>query len=357
MPFTKVTDNLLSSGVGTGANNLVELDSSGALPAIDGANLTAIPVVTEAMIHPDAVNKFVSRRKNVIINGGFDVWQRGTSFSGVNSDYTTDRWFTQTDGTTTAQKVEDTVNGNKVATISSVASGQTYHVLLQRIENLRRYQGKTLTISAWVKSGVGTFTNRVAFRDSGGTSIDTPELYNITYTGSWQYITHTFTVPSNTLYDDLSFFNVSFYGGDALSISQVQLELGDQATDFEYRGYGEELALCQRYFIKVSGYGTSHIFPCRTVNTNTTSANTSAQYDIFRITGLSVMRTTPSLIHSNPTGITIRAQSGVLLATANAMPAVTKNGTGVAFITHNSANTITATQIRFNEPIQLDAEL
>jgi CRISPR/Cas system CMR subunit Cmr6 (Cas7 group RAMP superfamily) len=42
MAFTKVTDNLLSSGVGTGANNLLSLDSTGKLPVIDGSNLTGV---------------------------------------------------------------------------------------------------------------------------------------------------------------------------------------------------------------------------------------------------------------------------------------------------------------------------
>jgi hypothetical protein len=44
MALTKVTDTLLSSGVGTSANNLVELDSNGKLPAVDGSNLTGLGV-------------------------------------------------------------------------------------------------------------------------------------------------------------------------------------------------------------------------------------------------------------------------------------------------------------------------
>jgi hypothetical protein len=44
MAFTKVTDNLLSSGVGTGAGNILELDSSGKLPAVDGSLLTGVGV-------------------------------------------------------------------------------------------------------------------------------------------------------------------------------------------------------------------------------------------------------------------------------------------------------------------------
>jgi trimeric autotransporter adhesin len=42
MSTTKIPNELLSSGVGTGASNLVELDSSGKLPAVDGSNLTGV---------------------------------------------------------------------------------------------------------------------------------------------------------------------------------------------------------------------------------------------------------------------------------------------------------------------------
>ena len=43
--------------------------------------------------------------------------------------------------------------------------------------------------------------------------------------------------------------------GDSIWITGVQLEEGTNATDFEYRSYGEELALCQRYYYKVSSVG------------------------------------------------------------------------------------------------------
>jgi hypothetical protein len=44
-------------------------------------------------------------------------------------------------------------------------------------------------------------------------------------------------------------------GGNAIEFAQVQLELGSVATDFEHRSYGEELALCQRYYQKISSNG------------------------------------------------------------------------------------------------------
>ena len=234
-------------------------------------------------------------RRNLIINGGFDVWQRGTSHS-TNGYGSADRWYLAFNGSATAQKVEDTVAGKKVVTISSTASGQTYHVLQQRIEFLRRYQGRVLTLSAWVKGTAGTHTQYLEFRDSGGNSVDSI-TFPITYTGSWQYVTHTFTVPTNASYDnDSSWFNVSFYGGDSLALSQVQLELGSVATPFEHRSYGEELALCYRYYIR---YGSANGANTPSDYTNITTAHgtSSAWYVPFQLPMR--MRAAPSLSYSS----------------------------------------------------------
>lgn len=220
-------------------------------------------IAGEALLRADSVQEqrdlIGAGRKNLIINGGFDVWQRGTSqtTSGYGS---VDRWRCDTDGSFTASKTEDIVNGKKVATISSVASGQTYHVLQQRIEFLRRFQGRVLTLSGWIKGSVGTYTQYIEFRDAGGTSI-TNETFDTTYTGSWQFVEHTFVVPTNASFDnDSSWFNVAFYGGASLALSDVQLELGSVATEFEHRSYGEELALCQRYYtiLKNQSASTAH---------------------------------------------------------------------------------------------------
>ena len=210
-------------------------DSSGSVDLLNYANGSATGI---------AVN---SGRKNLIINGAMQVAQRGTSFA-TTGIYTIDRWMVHTDAATVStQQVEDTVNGSKVATLSSTASGHTFHVLQQRLEHLRRLQGKTLTLSGWVKGTAGTHTQYIEFRDSSGTGIDSVN-FPMTFTGSWQYITHTFQVPTNAAYDtNGAWFNVSFYGGDTLAISEIQLEVGSVATPFEHRSYGEELALCQRY--------------------------------------------------------------------------------------------------------------
>tara|TARA_Y100000114_G_scaffold13620_1_gene10974 strand:- start:1485 stop:1901 length:417 start_codon:yes stop_codon:yes gene_type:complete len=63
-------------------------------------------------------------------------------------------------------------------------------------------------------------------------------------------------------------------------ITLIQLELGSQATTFEFRSYGEELALCKRYY------------QLNTPNAGRSNSTTSVR---FQVTGTTEMRTTPSL--------------------------------------------------------------
>ena len=203
--------------------------------------------------------------KNYIINGGFDIWQRGTSFTNRNI-YTADRWICGTDGTpVTIQKLSDTVNNRKVNILNSTTSNSTYNVIMQRIEFLKKFQGKTLTVSGWIKSTAGTYDNYFEFRDSN-LMVVTTEKFTVTYTGEWQYVTHTLVIPTDSRFDnDSSYFNLSFYGGNSLSLSNIQLEEGSVATPFEQRPIGLELSLCERYYQKSFAY---NVIPANGIDTD-----------------------------------------------------------------------------------------
>ena len=210
--------------------------------------------------------------RNVILNGAMNVAQRGTSFTA--SGYTLDRWRSVADTAIVTQKVEDTVGGKKVAVLQSVAtSGHTYHAVIQRIEGMRRIQGQTLTLSAWVKGSAGTFAQYVEFRNATG-NVVLGISFNFTFTGNWQKLEWTFAAPTATAFDDdAAWYNVSFYAGDSLSLTMVQLEVGDTATPFEHRSYGQELALCKRYFQIFKEDGVVTTFSA------VVAYNTTAAYD------------------------------------------------------------------------------
>ncbi len=235
-------------------------------------------------------------RKNLIINGDMRISQRATSVSASNNTYNTlDRWNTwinyDSGGVTMSQagatppgfiySLQYYNNGN--------ATGPQYHFLEQKIEaqNIPQLKMGTsdaeyMTLSFWVRSSVtGTFN--VELTDDDG-SHHIIKRYTIDNAATWEYKTITIPPATNTgvpTYDNTMGLTVhwciaggSSYNGtsadgtwqtysttrrndggnttftdpDYWNITGVQLEVGKNATDFEHRPYGEELALCQRYY-------------------------------------------------------------------------------------------------------------
>ena len=130
-----------------------------------------------------------------------------------------------------------------------------------RIENVRTGAGQPVTLSFYARVSSGTLTINPIIRQyfgTGGspsTQVDnTPD--DITVTTSWQRFTRTITLGS------ISGKTIGSDGNDqvqirlelptsttfTLDIALAQLELGDTATPFEHRSYGDELARCQRYY-------------------------------------------------------------------------------------------------------------
>ena len=210
-------------------------------------------------------------RKNLIINGGFDVWQRGTSLTAASS-YLADRWA---NGTSEAQSRQaftvgqTEVDGNPTYYHRSGGGGSAYYGLDHKIENVGTLSGKEVTLSYWMK-GSSAFTNapyRGQNFGSGGSSGVEAALSTSSITTSWVRYTHTFTFPSisgktvgASSFSQLNVFRANI-ANIVVDIANVQLELGSVATDFEHRSYGEELALCQRYYeVIASGASNSNQF-------------------------------------------------------------------------------------------------
>jgi hypothetical protein len=204
-------------------------------------------IAGEALLRADSVQEqrdlIGAGRKNLIINGGFDVWQRGTSFSG-NNIYTADRWLTINGTTSSITKQGNGFHWNDTVGTSPTASG-----IEQRIENLHRYVGSigSLTVS---------FKLTVNRANSGTTKFYMWDYDGSNYVSGSEYVlpensgtySHTFTVSGAS---DGDVFTCSFWLGNGdYILENVQLELGSVATEFEHRSYGEELALCQRYYYK-----------------------------------------------------------------------------------------------------------
>ena len=260
-----ITDAKLNSskldGIETGATNYIHPTTHATADIADNA-------ITEAKIADAAVVSLKSGRKNLIINGGFDVWQRGTSFTNTTDvAYRSDRWKHQnrqsSQSDITLLTNQDVVGTNMNVYKFTVDTPPTDSSLLinQFIEEGSfTLIGKTVTASWYARQSTGSgVTSNINFEVDGGTTFLGSAN---TLTSSWQRFTQTFTfsgytaasVSDSSLRTLLYFKNTA--ASDVIEVTGVQLELGSVATDFEHRSYGEELALCQRYFWKWSGGAT-----------------------------------------------------------------------------------------------------
>ena len=137
--------------------------------------------------------------KNKIINGNFDVWQRGTSFaSPAGGSYTADRWSLNYDGAGSTRTIsqqtfttgQTDVPGNPTyfyRFAQTVAGSGTYNnTCIQKIEGVRTFAGQAVVMSLWARGTVGTpYVNaalRQNFGTSGSTSVDIAASSTQTFT-------------------------------------------------------------------------------------------------------------------------------------------------------------------------------
>jgi len=222
----------------------------------------------------DSVAQYYSF-KNRIINGGMNIWQRGTTTvnpaAGASNFYTADRW---------ACNRNSNVTGITVSRSTSAPSGFQYSLALQRVAantstadmyifnsnesiNTLDLASHTVTLSFWARAGANYSGGALVIQMLNGTGTDQP-VY--AYTGSnifsnttqaitttWTRYSVTATVPSNAT--EMGFYIYWTPTGtagadDAVYFTGFQLEKGVTATSFDYRPYTTELQLCQRYYWK-----------------------------------------------------------------------------------------------------------
>ena len=224
-------------------------------------------------------------RRNLIINGSMIVAQRGTSFGpSVNTYYGLDRWKTSRYAATNFLVTqEDNSYSGEFASphfirVQRQAGDTSANALSlhQKIESQtsKLTRGREVTLSFWYRTGVD-YTAKVLRADINGTT-STGSISYWAYTlggflktlsleptnNVWKKATLTYQVPNtvNELAVVFGWENPNLPSGTAGSneyfdIAETQLELGKVATPFEHRSYGEELALCQRYYEKFDASG------------------------------------------------------------------------------------------------------
>ena len=218
--------------------------------------------------------------RNKIINGNFDIWQRGTSQT-TDGYGSADRWISNQNVSTKTASQQSFANGQtdvpgnpKYYWRHVVTSGNSVDSLIaaeQRIESVQTLAGQTATLSFWAKadSNKNISTELIqSFGFGGSSTLNTIEVRTYNLTTSWQKFTATVSIPS------ISGKTIGTNGNDCLvlliwldagsvfnsrtnslgnqsgtfDIAQVQLEKGPVATPFEHRPLAMELSLCQRYY-------------------------------------------------------------------------------------------------------------
>jgi hypothetical protein len=285
--------------------------------------------------------------RNRIINGDMRIDQRNAGASGTANAYTVDRFgyygaaaskgtWQQNAGSVTPPAGFTNYLGFTSSSAYTVGAAEQFN-LYQPVEGFNvadlawgTANAKTVTLSFWVRSSLtGTFGGAV-YNNVPNRSY--PYSYTITSANTWEL--KTIVIPGDTSGTWLTTNGVGLYlnfclgagstvsstagswaagrydsatgatsvvgtNGATFYITGVQLETGSVATPFERRSYGQELALCQRYYEKSYAIDTK---PGTVTTSATTVAVFPAAYATYFVCSFQVSkRTTPTMTAYSPT--------------------------------------------------------
>ena len=286
--YLKDTDAVLTySGaawVGFDDSNAIQnsiVDAKGDLVAASGADTPARLAVGnngETLVADSSTStglRYTSNfaaGKNAVINGAFNIWQRGTSGFGAGGVPNADRFFFYGDGTGATRAISQQTFTPGTAPVSGYESqyyfrynqsvagtGGTLNRFYTKLEDVRTFAGQTVTLSFWAKADAArTLTAAVSqnFGSGGSGSVATSFSGSASATTSWTRFSFTLAIPSisgktvgtsSYLEIDIDFPNNTT---QTIDIWGVQVEGGSVATAFQTATgtIQGELAACQRYY-------------------------------------------------------------------------------------------------------------
>jgi hypothetical protein len=266
-------------------------------PAIAGTTVLDLPATSGTV----GLTTSQIGMKNRIINGGMVIDQRFGGASGLNNstsvEYVVDRWNIYGSAATkfSAQQNAGSVtppagfsNYLGITSLSAYTVGAAEFFYLQQVIegfntadlNWGTANAKTVTLSFWVRSSLtGTFGGSL---QNSANNYSYPFSYTISSANTWTQISITIAGPtagtwigatngagmrvyfglgagatysgtagswsSNLFIQSTGSTSVVGTNGATFYITGVQLEVGSAATTFDFRAYGTELGLCQRYY-------------------------------------------------------------------------------------------------------------
>ena len=244
---------------------------------VKGSELAAAETVQEAR---DIVS---AGRKNVLYNGDMQIWQRGTAFNngggGAVVNYTADRWNSTRYISSENDVSREDANhlGFRYCLRSARGGGDTattarYVSQVLEQKDTWKLRGKYVTFSFYLRVGSGFNGGKVFSSITYHTDSSREERFHYdqfqngnntrsriahrSLSADWKRYTHTTYIPDNAQQVGVALSSnenlPNSVSADYFEMTGCQLEVGRNATEFEHRSYGEELALCQRYFFKLS---------------------------------------------------------------------------------------------------------
>ena len=290
-------------------------------------------------------NMFYNSEMKVAQRVSYPSTQPAVSYPGY---YTVDRWYNHISGVNsrgvcTISQAQDAPTGFRnsikiaVTTADTSLDAWAEYAIQQRLEgqDLQRLckgtsSAKEVTISFWVKSSLtGTYILEMQDDDNGSRHIN--KSYTINSANTWEYKSITFAGDTSGVLDndnaksmtiswDLaggSNFQggglqtswgslaqtkrqdgqVNFFAntGNTFQLTACQMEVGDTATPFEHRSYGEELAKCQRYYWEAVAPSQGTLGRMSYIAASTGGLELLPMYPV-------PMRASPSVSLTNPTG-------------------------------------------------------
>jgi len=210
--------------------------------------------------------------RNMIINGGFDVWQRSVSTGDLGFGYkSVDRFWTYLGTSGSIDRSTDVPDGFNYCFLWNRAAAGNLGTTVELMRQGHNPYG-VLVLSLYLKGNFTGTNLTINFRNYTGGSADSTPITtktNFENYSDWTRVTMSVDCTGITPHANNKMINVEFssfpVGG---RITGVQLELGDTATPFEHRSYGDELARCQRYYYQEDT--VSHFL--RSFSTSTTGA-------------------------------------------------------------------------------------
>lgn len=307
--------NALASNSVTTAKIAADAVTSAKIPAgavvasdVADGSVTTAKLADNAVTSAKALNL---GRRNLIINGAMQIAQRGTSSTGIGYQ-TVDRFAVNQSNfdNLVSTKTQDTnvpvgfSKSLKIATTTAETAlaadeygNMSYAIEAQDLQSLAygTSSAKSFTLSFYVKSNLTGNFSVTAYKQTGANK-QQDRQYTINSADTWERKTLTFAgdtaqsiVNDNTvgmyLYWHTAFganFGTDTYNASAgwsaytnagwgaghdvntlfnstsnyIQFTGIQMEIGDTATDFEHRSFGEEFTLCQRYYCHSYNYGT-----------------------------------------------------------------------------------------------------